>query len=99
MKNSTVISIDGRWDHKRRGKSCIVVKIDQSQKKIINFEITRWSAKTYPIDYSRNPQSMETEYVKRISERLKNNMKIIGYVHDRDLVFFIISIQKVCNDD
>lgn len=84
MKTGTIISLDGSWDHKRRGRSCIVVIIDQLQKKIIDFEIIRKSSKSYPTDYNGSSQGMETECVRRISLRLKYDNRIIGYCHDRD---------------
>lgn len=84
MVPGTVISFDGSWDHRRHGKCCIVVAIDQIRKKIIDFEIIQKSSKLFPTDYHGSPQGMETEAVKRISLRLKNDRRIVGYVHDRD---------------
>ena len=81
---NTVIGLDGSWDHKRNGMNCIVVVIDQIRKKIIDFEIIRRSSKYKQTDYKGSPQGMETECVRRISQRLMNNHKIVGYVHDRD---------------
>lgn len=84
MKLNTVISMDGSWDHKRQGMCCIVVIIDQKRKKIVDFEILRRSTKNHPTDYKGSPQGMETEAVARISKRLKNDLRIVGYCHDRD---------------
>ena len=84
MGLNTIISMDGSWDHRRRGKNCIVVIIDQMRKKIIDFEVIRKSTKSYPTDYHGSSQNMETEAVKRISKRLKSDYRIIGYVHDKD---------------
>lgn len=84
MGNYTIISLDGSWDHKRRGNCCIVVVIDQTRKKIIDFEIIQKSTKSHKTDYSGSSQGMETEAVTRISRRLKDDKRIIGYVHDRD---------------
>lgn len=84
MSPNTIISLDGSWDHRRSGRCCIVVIINQNTKKIIDFQILRRSSKVNPTDYNGSPQGMETECVRRISRRLKNNVRIVGYVHDRD---------------
>lgn len=52
--------------------NCIVVVIDQIRKKIIDFEIIWRSSKYKQTDYKGSPQGMETECVRRISQRLMN---------------------------
>lgn len=84
MEPNTVISMDGSWDHRRHGKCCIVVVIDQNRKVIVDFEVIRKSTACYPTDYTGSPQGMETEAVRRLTIRLCDNPNITGYVHDRD---------------
>lgn len=39
IKENSIISIDGAWDHRRHGSACIVTFIDIDTRKIIDFEI------------------------------------------------------------
>ena len=39
MKDNTIKSFDGSWDHRQDGKFCIVEAFDTKQKKIIDYEI------------------------------------------------------------
>ena len=84
MKPDTVISFDGSWDHKRNGRYCIVDVIDQSQKKIIDFEVVQKSTNAHPSDYSGSSHNMEAHAIRNIVHRLKNDQRIIGYCHDND---------------
>lgn len=85
MKLNTIVSIDGLWDHKRYGMCCIVVITDQKwKKKNVDFVILRLTTKNHPTDYKRSPPGMKTEAVAIISKILKNDLRIVGYCHDRD---------------
>lgn len=84
MMINTILGFDGSWDHRRKGKCCIVVAIDQHHKKIIDFEIVQKSTKDHHANYTGSPQGMETFCVSKIAQRLRTDDRIIGYVHDRD---------------
>ena len=69
MSNSTVISLDGSWDHRRNGKFCIVDAFDTSQGKIIDYEvIQRKVSENSDEPFSGPSNQMEIEGVKKLSQ-------------------------------
>lgn len=82
IQNNTIISIDAAWDHRRNGQFCVIDSIDTKTNKIINIEII--SKKSILEKFENASNLMEREGVNRTIQKLKNNTKIIGYVHDKD---------------
>lgn len=73
MMINTILGFDGSWDHRRKGKCCIVVAIDQHRKKIIDFEIVQKSTKDHQTNYTGSLQGMETFCVSKIENFIKKN--------------------------
>lgn len=82
LRNGTVISIDGSWDHRRNGQWCITEAIDTVTKKVIAYSIV--SKKTFLNRFVNASNQMELACTKKLIEILNYTKKIIGYVHDKD---------------
>ena len=84
IKDDTIISLDGAWDHRRHGTSCIVTFIDISTRKIIDFEI-KTQHKQFVIGDTKEPsKNLEKECVIKLVERWKSSEKVKFYIHDND---------------
>ena len=84
LKNDTIVSIDGAWDHRRHGSSCIVTMIDIETRKIIDFAIVTNPKQFVFGTTNEAPRNLEKIGVKEISERWKHSQKVKFYVHDND---------------
>jgi hypothetical protein len=80
----TVISLDGSWDHRRKGSRCFVVVCNQNTGEVLSCIVM--SNKVPPNDpnYCGVPQNMEISGMARLTDDLKKYPEIVGYVHDND---------------
>jgi hypothetical protein len=83
----TVISLDGSWDHRRKGSRCFVVVCNQNTGEVLSYIVM--SNKVPPNDpnYCEVPQNMEVSGMARLIDDLKKYPEIVGYVHDNDAKF------------
>jgi hypothetical protein len=84
LKEGTVISLDGSWDHRRNGSHCFVAVLDQETGKVITFIVMGNKVPENHPNYCRIPQGMERAGMERLVEELMACGKISGYVHDND---------------
>ena len=84
LKDNTIVSIDGAWDHRRHGSSCIVTMIDIETRKIIDFAIVTNPKQFVFGTTNEAARNLEKIGVKEISERWKHSQKVKFYVHDND---------------
>ena len=94
LKDNTIVSIDGAWDHRRHGSTCIVTMIDIESRKIIDFSINS-IPKQFVSGTTKEPsRNLEKVGVFQIAERWKSSQKIKSYVHDNDGVSRNIIIES-----
>jgi hypothetical protein len=84
MKNDTIISFDGSWSHRRNAKECVVVVIDTTTKRIIDYETVEKQKKHSCGTWEGSSNGMEVAALRLIIERLRFDQRIVGYVHDSD---------------
>lgn len=85
MLPNSVIAIDCSWDHVCNGGNCILVAIDQTTKKIIDFVHLIKSSKGNKSYYHGSSNNMEKECCKYLICSLNDDPRIIGYCHDNNL--------------
>ncbi len=84
ISENTIVSLDGAWDHRRHGSTCIVTMIDINTRKIIDFAINS-VPKQFVIGTTNEPsRNLEKVGVFQIAERWKSSQKVTQYVHDND---------------
>lgn len=84
ITNNTIISIDGAWDHRRHGSTCIVTFIDIKTRKIIDFEISFISKQYVNGTTKECSRNLEKTAMEILVERWKNSEKVDFYIHDND---------------
>jgi hypothetical protein len=84
MNNNSIICIDGSWNHRRNGDFHIIDVIDYRTKKIVDFEILFKSSPFRKGNYVGSSNGMETEGMRRIIQRWKNDSRVSIIVHDKD---------------
>ena len=84
LNDNTIVSLDGAWDHRRHGSSCIVTMIDINSRKIIDFAINTIPKQFVKGTTEEPSRNLEKVGVSQIAERWKSSQKIKFYVHDND---------------
>jgi hypothetical protein len=84
MSANSIISFDGSWSHRRRAKECVVLIIDCSLKKVVDFRILQKSKFGRPGNYSGSSNGMEVAALRKLIVRWNGNPNIAGFVHDSD---------------
>ena len=80
----TIISIDGAWDHRRHGPTCIVTMIDINSRKIIDFSINSKPKQFVKGTTNEPSRNLEKVGVFQIAEQWKSFQKVTQYLHDND---------------
>ena len=89
VEPGSVMCIDGGWDHKRNGRHCVVSVIDNSNWKIIEFELLkRGNELGGSVNYTGSSSNMESTGIRRILDRIAQNddlkAKFVAFCHDCD---------------
>ena len=84
MRYPSTISFDGSWSHRRGARECLLVIIDQTTKKIVDFSILLKHRPDTSFDYSGASNGMEVEGLRRLIPQWKDDPKVTAYVHDKD---------------
>ena len=74
LNDNTIISIDGAWDHRRHGSTCIVTMIDINSRKIIDFSIN----------------SIPKQFVKGTTKEPSRNLEKVGVFQIAELNMYMI---------
>ena len=84
LQTNTIVGFDGAWNHVRGGSCCIVTMVDIKTKKIIDIAIIEKTKQYVKGNSDLSSKSLEAEGIKKLSQKWKNDKRIIGYVHDND---------------
>lgn len=84
MEENAIISIDGAWDHRRHGTTCIVTFIDINSRKIVDFEIAFQPKQFVDGNTEECSRNLEKVCIERLIERWESNQKVRYYTHDND---------------
>lgn len=69
MEENAIISIDGAWDHRRHGTTCIVTFIDINSRKIVDFEIAFQPKQFVDGNTEECSRNLEKVCIERLIER------------------------------
>lgn len=84
MPPDSIISLDGSWSHRRNAARCMVDFIDAERKKVVDFEFLEKTSSRVKGNYDGPSNGMETEALRRMIPRWRDDRRVIGYCHDND---------------
>ena len=80
----TVISFDGSWDHRRHGSNCIFAVFSCQTQKIIECQLVSNKIPRTSENFCESPTLMEAKALSLLIPKLRQDERIVGYVHDVD---------------
>ena len=84
MPEGSVLSFDGSWDHRRRGKQCLFTVICHQNGKIVECLTISKAVPETSENYCGDSNRMEAKGLSLAIDRLRQCPNIVGYVHDND---------------
>ena len=84
VPEGTVLSFDGSWDHRRRGKQCLFTVICHQNGKIVECLTISQAVSETSENYCGDSNRMEAKGLSLAIDRLRQFPNIVGYVHDND---------------
>ena len=85
MQKGSTILFDGSWSQKREAPFCFVQIIDNTLRKIVDYEVVAKSFGKFKGNYNGPSNQMEGAALQTLFSRWKSNELIKSYVHDGDL--------------
>jgi hypothetical protein len=76
MKESTVIGIDGSWNHRRNGSADILNSVDVESRRVVSFEIGHRVNASEQGSQQGASNGVETEAVSWMMERWEDDQKV-----------------------
>jgi hypothetical protein len=80
----STISVDGAWDHRRNGQTCITSVFCPEKGKLVDYQIERADPTKKVGKYTCCPTNLEVIGVTKLIPRLREHPEIVRYVHDND---------------
>jgi hypothetical protein len=80
----SIIALDGSYEHRRKAQRCIVIFFCINTKKIIIFSVKSSRMEDGSDAYCEEKGSLELYAVRDLIQRLKNDPRIIRFIHDKD---------------
>jgi hypothetical protein len=84
MQPGTVISVDGSWEHRRHAQRCVTTIFCLDSRKVVDYAVISSRLEDGVQNYCPVSQNMEVEGMKRMIPHLKDDPRIVAYVHDKD---------------
>ena len=84
MKDQSNLSFDGMWSHTRNAKQCIVTAVENTNQKLVDFQIVQKYHVGVNANYSGPSNLMESYGLMKIAKRWSNSTLVTSYTHDND---------------